>query len=81
MYIKVFVFFLKFLLTIFVSNFLFQTALHTPNSNNQQQQFLEPRMAQLETLEAKVRLELLIHYEEKITQDFSCTIIHRVEII
>lgn len=33
---------------------LFQTALHTGVGS--QQQLLEPRMAQLETLEAKVRL-------------------------
>jgi len=32
---------------------VFQTALHT-GVGNQQQQLLEPRMAQLETLEAKV---------------------------
>jgi hypothetical protein len=35
---------------------VFQTALHT-GVGNQQQQLLEPRMAQLETLEAKVRAE------------------------
>jgi hypothetical protein len=37
---------------------LFQTALHT--GVGAQQQLLEPRMAQLETLEAKVRKEFFI---------------------